>query len=117
MMADPSITPQTAVFADALPGYHVSKSAYAAVGLEEREFRRSLRRAEEYAYIVAVPAIPSSSCYCLSRLMSDAPWLAAGDVDPGVSIVPLIDVRPQVIADRRRVGVWVDWQGNVYIGG
>lgn len=117
MMADPSITPQTAVFAGALPAIHVSGSAIAAVGLEEREFHRSLRRADEYAYIVAVPAIPSSPCYGLYRLMSDAPWLAARDVDPGMSIVPLIDVRPHVIADRTQVGVWVDWQGNVYIGG
>ncbi len=116
IMADPSISPGSDAFSRVLPLEMLPAEDIAVVGMVEPDLSLSLRRGVEFAYIVPVSRRVSSPCYEWNRLIADVPWLGAGEIDPGISIVPLIDVRRFIIADERRVRITVDWKGTIRIG-
>ena len=89
----------------------------AARGMSANDLATRLWDGKDFAYIVAVPHRPADRCYAGRSLTHRAPWLTVAEDEFGEAIVPLVDARRYVVARRARLGLSVDWLGNVLVTG
>jgi hypothetical protein len=112
---DPGISYDAAALGSAVPGLTGSVSMTIAEGVTKEELAQSLRSGDDYAYIVHIPLRSTDPCYEARRLLSQAHWLLIEENILSRAIVPLVDTRRHVIADRRRVELMIDWNGNILV--
>jgi hypothetical protein len=113
--ADPTASPEGAAIAAAVPGLGNAPPGVTAEGVTIGTLTRRLRQGDEFAYVLPIRRRPSDPCYEASELMNRAPWLAALGSDFPEALVPLVDTRSHVIVRKDRVGLMVDWYGNVLV--
>jgi hypothetical protein len=111
-----AVSEEAAAFAAAIPRL-TTGSRLTARGMAANELATSLWNGEEFAYVVAVPHRPPDACYAGRQLVHRAPWLALPTEQLGDVVLPLVDSRRHVVARRERVGISVDWFGNVLVMG
>lgn len=110
---DPDTNRETHEIASAVPGIADGSTTMIAAGLSRKQFGRRLRAGDAVGYVVAVPRTPADRCYEAHKLVNRAPWLMPGPLDLADLLIPLVDTRYHVIADPSRVGLIVDWEGNI----
>jgi hypothetical protein len=113
--SDPSVSHEAAVIASAVPGLTSGAPRLTAEGLTSGELGRSLFAGDDFAYVIAIPRRPPDACYEVRKLLNRAPWLANLEVDFDDALIPLVDTRLHVIANRDRVGLVIDGYGNLLI--
>ena len=112
---DTSISPEAAILASAVPGLARDASRIIAEGLPADKFASSLRKGDDFAYIVSIPQQSVDPCYEAGRLIKRAHWLALEEMDLTTALIPLVDTRRHVIASRGRLGLSVDWNGDILV--
>ncbi len=113
--SSPALSPGTADITSAIPGLTNDRLGIIAEGVTQRELNSSLRSGDDFAYVVPVPRRPPDPCYEARKLMNRAHWLAALEDDFPDALIPLVDTRLHVIANRNRVELIVDWYGNILL--
>jgi hypothetical protein len=112
---DPTTSPEAAAITAAVPRLIIHASGVVAEGVTRGELNLSLKDGNDFAYVVSVPWQPSDPCYEARKLINRAQWIANVEADFSKVIIPLVDTRPHVIANRDRVELVVDWYGNILI--
>jgi hypothetical protein len=112
---DAAVSPEAAAIASAVPGLKGTVSGLIAEGVTDSEFHASLRRGNDFAYVVSILRAPPDPCYEAGELVDDAPWLSHTRIGLSEAMIPLVDVRARVIVRRGRTGLMVDGFGNVLI--
>jgi hypothetical protein len=99
----------------AMPGATGGAAGIVAEGVSEESLALSLRTGEDFAYVFAVPLRSVDPCAEARLLFRKIPWLVTlGSAFPDV-LLPLVDTRRHAIANTERVGVMVDWFGDVFL--
>jgi hypothetical protein len=115
--ADPAVSSEAAEISSAVPGLNRDETRIVAEGVTKAEFAMSLRSGDDFAYVVSLPRRPADPCYEARKLLNRARWLVLlGNAFPD-ALIPLVDTRMHVIADEERVGLAVDWFGNLILNG
>jgi hypothetical protein len=112
---DPSTSPEAAAITAAVPRLMIHAAGVIAEGVTRGELNMSLKDGEDFAYVISVPRRPPDPCYEARRLINRAPWIANVEDDFSKVIIPLVDTRRHVITGRDKVGLVVDWYGNILV--
>lgn len=112
---NPTRSTDAATVVSSIPGLVFNAHRMMAHGVTGRVLDVSLRRGDDFAYVIAVPRRSPNACYEARELVDRAPWLRALNVDLPEAMIPLIDLRPHAIARSERVGLLVDWYGGLVI--
>jgi hypothetical protein len=114
---DPAVSREAAEIVTAVPGLGVDDARIVAEGVTKDEFAMSLRDGDDFAYVVSLPRQPADPCYQARKLLDRARWLVIlGDEFPK-ALVPLVDTRLHLIANEEKVGLAIDWYGNLIVNG
>jgi hypothetical protein len=116
-LASSSQSPDAVAIAAAVPGLGGHGDGVIAWGASTNDFHRRLKHGDDFAYVVALPQRPADVCFEVRRLIDRARWLLPVENDLTDALVPLVVTRQHVIARTDRLGVSVDWYGNVRILG
>lgn len=114
-VADSARSSDAATLAMAVPGIDRKDVSTSAEGLSGLEMTKSFEQGGDFAYIISFPLRPVDRCIELRRIVSTVPWLSSLGEDLPAAILPLIDTRRHLIVDKARVGIEVDWTGNLLI--
>lgn len=90
-------------FARAVPGFSGAAGAARAEGVTRRVFAGSLRRGDDFAYIVAMPRETYDPCEEMRGL------------DFSRGLIPLVDTRSRAIVRQGRVDLLIDGWGGVRV--
>jgi hypothetical protein len=112
---DPFVSPEAAAIASAVPGLISDTAGIGAEGLTRSELDLSLRYGDDFAYVVPIPRRPPDPCYEARSMVNRARWLSTFKVDFSKALIPLVDTRLHVIVNSSKVGLIVDWYGNILI--
>ncbi len=112
---DPFVSPEAAAIASAVPGLISDTAGIAAEGVTRSELDLSLRYGDDFAYIIPISRRPPDPCHEAHKLVNRARWLSTFKVDFSKALIPLVDTRLHVIVNRSKVGLIVDWYGNILI--
>jgi len=93
-----------------IPGIMASGKAK---GVTPEAFVRSLAAGDEAAYVIPLPRNPADPCHAVSILLGRARWLAGLRENLKYALFPLVDTRRHVIVRDGRVGLMLDFYGNV----
>ncbi len=119
-------TPSAGV-ASSVPAAMGADAPLRAAGLDEEELAAALRAGGDFAYVLALPSRVAAPCAEADALLRSAPWLDAQDeLRPAAGptrepealpraddfIIPLVEVRPWLIARRGLAGIGLDWDGT-----
>jgi hypothetical protein len=80
--------------------------------LAPRDFRDSLRRGDEAAYVVPVARGTAAADLQLRDLLDRAPWLAGPE-----TIVPLVETRAHLVSRKQLTGVVTGYEGTPLLHG
>jgi hypothetical protein len=100
--------------AEAVPGLD-GDAVVVASGTREHELNARMKNGDDFGYVVALPYRPAEVCFEVRRLIHRAHWLLDVENELADALIPLVVTRQHVIARKDRVGVSVDWYGNVHI--
>jgi hypothetical protein len=109
--ADPASSSGAAALASAIPGAR----GMSVHPVTPATLNANLKRGDDFAYIVALPRRPADKCVAARRLIDRVRWLAHLDDDMPMGIIPLVDARMHAIVNHEKIGLAVDWYGNVTI--
>jgi len=84
-----------------------------AAGLDTTQYREALAAGDEAGYVAALPLHVGDACQSTVALLADVPWVARGDRTTTDQLFPLVETRAHAIVRPGRVGLSVDWLGNV----
>jgi hypothetical protein len=115
--SDPDASPEAEELDSAIPGLFGGVPGTITEGLTMDELMVRIRTGKEFAYVVPVPLQPFDRCYEARKLIDQAPWLAIENVNLSAALVPLVDTRRYVIAGQDGIGLWTDWNANIFITG
>jgi len=113
LAGDAEASSEAQIVAASVPG--LASEAPIAEGVSELELSRSLWSGSDFAYVVSIPSRPPDGCYGMRALLDRAPWVTGPDVDLSDSLIPLVDTRQHVIAERDILSLIVDWYGNILV--
>jgi Bacterial extracellular solute-binding proteins, family 5 Middle len=102
-------------FIEAVPGMTEASGRLIAAGTDSEEFAASLRNGSDYGYIFPVSRRPYDACTQTVALAGRARWLVQPGSEFWNAAIPLVDTRPRAIVVRNRLGLRIDWFGNVHI--
>ncbi len=108
-------SPEAKAIASAVPRLSSGASGTIASGLTREDFERSLRRGDEFAYVVSIPRRPPDPCYEARELADRAPWLAGTGHGLAEVLVPFVDARSHLIVEKDTVELTVDGHGSVLV--
>lgn len=112
---DPTASTEAAVIIAAIPGLMGDNSGLIADGVTRSELDLSLRDGDDFAYVIQVPRLPPDPCHAAYALINRARWLSTFDVDFSEAFISLVDTRQHVIVNGGKVGLRIDWYGNILI--
>jgi hypothetical protein len=107
----PDESSDAAAMSAAIPGLADKTFGVIADGVTSPNLANSLRKGDDFAYIVAVPSRPADLCHERQIIVARAPWLIALKDDYSKAIVPLVDTRLHAILNNTRVGLALDYYG------
>jgi hypothetical protein len=114
-MTDPDASPAAAALIAAVPDVGVEIDAIVAQGMDEVELAKQVYLGTDFAYIISIPARVADPCAEARKLIARYPRVAGMQEDFIRIFVPLVETRSYVIANSDRIGLSVDWYGNVVI--
>ena len=112
---DTTRSPEAAAIARAVPGFLDPAQETIAEGLAERDFEQSLRRGDEFAYIVSLPRRVPDPYHEARELGARAPWLAGEGHRLADVLLSLVDTRSHLIAGEDTADLLIDGYGGVLV--
>lgn len=114
---DPAVSLEAAEIVSAVPGLSGDGTRIVAEGVTKDELAMSLRTGDDFAYVVSLARRPADPCYEARKLLDRARWLVLLGDDFAKALVPLVDTRMHLIANEEKVGLAIDWYGNLIVNG
>ncbi len=109
---DADLNPDTEALLERIPGFQDNEIGLTAKAASRNILKQSLEGGDDFAYIIPLQVHPFDACGAWSELMLERiPWLPAGPNNLGIAVVPLVDVRPHIIARPGDFGLTVDGFG------
>ncbi len=115
--AGPGSSPAEAKLAAAVPELAEGPVDLSAAGIQDAELAGSLKKGDDFAYIIWLPLHPSDPCTGIMQLVNRVNWLSHLGDDFADALLPLVDTRNYAIVRRGTAGLSIDWYGNIHISG
>ncbi len=111
---EPSSSSEATEIASAVPGI-AGPVELVTEGVSDDMFESALQQGTAFLYVMRTAKRVPDPCAAATDLLEKVPWLVPLEGNFAEAFVPLVDTRRHAIIAKNRIGLIVDWYGNVRI--